>query len=209
MTKPHDSVGTMRKPLTLDASPGEVFGHFSPGTMEPSLDRSDRAVHDDADLFVRKRLLVEEAEDGPIFRAKLGKGSGQLARKVIRIVQTGPRVDDRLAGVLHEGPARLLPQRSSAAVCGDAEQPGAQGTICVESPRSSKCPDKCLLHHVLRVMPMPHHAQAEAEYDSLILRDERSRRIFVSSTECVDQRTVILRLTFRHARIDPPQSILW
>jgi hypothetical protein len=103
-------------------------------------------------------------------------------------------VIDVLLGRLDQaGPPGATSQDGPAAVGGDPEQPGAERPASVEARDASEGAEEYLLHHVLGIVLVAHHAEAEAENDPLVPLDQQTRRLRVAGPEFLDQRAVVHR----------------
>src|SRR4051812_19737420 len=114
-----------------DPPSAEEIGHLGPGAMEPGLDGADRPPEGRADLLVGEPLFVEQAEDGAIFRPELIDGPPEFPGEVVRIGQTGTRIDGFFVRDAQGGTPGAAREGGPAAVGGDAEQPGAQRPLPV------------------------------------------------------------------------------
>jgi hypothetical protein len=177
--------------LTANASAAEVVGQFGPGSMEPGLDRSDRSSDGQGDLFVRQTLFVEEDEDHSIIRPEATEGSIEFAGQIVGVAQTGAVVDAFLDRLREDWSAISAAEGGSAAVGGDPEEPGTEGTFRVESRDPPQGAHERFLDNVLSVLPMPHHPEAEAEDHAVETVQEKARGLRVARPERFDQRTVV------------------
>ncbi len=168
-----------------------MFGQFCPGPVEPRFHGSNRPVDRFGNLFVGKILIVKKSEDHPILGAKQSQRPFEFSGEVIGVDHTGSVVNLILGRLGQSRPSGTVAQRRSAPVCRDPKQPGTNRPFSVEAGDSPKCPDECFLHDVLGVVPMAHHAKAEAKDHSLKPFDQEARSLPIAGAERLDQRTVI------------------
>ena len=168
-----------------------MLGQFCPGTVEPRFDGSNRPVDRLSNLFVRQILFVKQGENHPVFGSKQSQSPLEFSREVIGVDQAWSVVDPILGRLSQSGPSGTVAQRGSAPVRRDPKQPRTNRPFSVEAGDSPKRPDECFLHHVLGVVPMAHHAKAEAKNHPLEPFDHEARSLQIAGAECLDQRTVI------------------
>lgn len=134
------------------------LGKLGPSPMQPGFHGPDRSVQREGNLLVRQTLLVKQDKGGTVLRPKPFERPPQFSGQIIRIGQPWPVVDLLFGGLTRDRSLRPFCQGGPTAVGGDSQEPGSKWTIAIEAIETPQGADERLLHDILGVVPVTHHA---------------------------------------------------
>ena len=130
--------------------------------MHPRFDCSQRNFQLVGDFGVRHFALMKQLETAAVLVAQLGQRQRKLLREQVAGVRKMRIVANRELQCLHEGAICPLAQSRAAAISRDRQQPRLKIPLRIPAMQIAKDPNKRLLGHILGIVMMPQHSQAQA-----------------------------------------------
>ncbi len=146
----------------MDSASSQIICKFESGSVQPGFDRPGGALHDFGNFFVEQTLFMKQGEDQLVIGAETGNRSINLARQIVRVVQTRSVVRCVLADLGNGKTLRSGREERPTPIGGDPQQPGTDRPINIEAIDCLKGAKERFLGHVLGVLSLPQHSVAKA-----------------------------------------------